>query len=411
VFPRIRLSPFCLVKEASRLLKLAKAMFLNSGSSPVKGQSEALAGPQYAASAEGNVCSFRMRDGLAPLIVLRSKGLTSWSAVSPFRAAANIVNLRDHVSRNFALKAQVVLVGIRRVDMRVHEIEAALVPAKREKLSPIRRVECGSGVGWPGGKWVGRSNPPWRTVKGGPLRGIRRVARADGARASGVGWNARVANAGFAIERWRAVELQVVFALQDVIEDTEAAAKAGLAATARTPGKTDARSKVGFVRKIGPTRRPSVSGKNQTERRRRKSCRLISGDDGIGSSLSVNLRRTVLIAKPQTQGQVGSYPPLVLRECVGCLAADVAGRIGALKHVVRGSHEEVGQAVASSHPARGISVIAEAAVAKIIVECILLIVGKSRAEFPVVVPAYPRERIRIHKRVADFEGRTVRVLP
>ena len=131
-----------------------------------------------------------------------------------------------------------------------------------------------------------------------------------------------------------------------------------------------------------------------------------SGDNGEGFSLGVELGRAVLIANPQGQGQIGSYPPLVLREPVGCLAANAVARVWSLKQVVRCSHQKVGEAVASAIPACCISEITEVAVGKEGIDSILLIGGKSCTEFPRVASFYPRERVRKRIGVAGFVGGT-----
>ena len=216
-----------------------------------------------------------------------------------FRAAAHIVDLCDQVWRKFVLQTQIVLIGIRRVEMRVHEEQSALEPSKRKKI-PSRRVERGGTVGWTGWKWVGSSNAPRLAVKG-QRRVIGRVAR----RSTRTRWilagrQTRIADARFAVERWRAVELQVVFALQHIVENADAATEAGLAAASRAEGKADARPKICLVRKVGTPGSSRVSGKDEAERGIRKSCRLISGNNGKTSTLRVKLGRAVLIAKPET---------------------------------------------------------------------------------------------------------------
>jgi len=177
-------------------------------------------------------------------------------------------------------------------------------------------------MGWP-------LQPPMANCKRRSLARYTPGCPGRRARASGVGWNARVANAGFAIERWRAVELQVVFALQDVIEDTKPPRRLVLPLL---PGLRQNRCAVQswFCPENWPHEAPQRLREKPDRAAQKEILSTDLGDDGIGSFPECQPRRTVLIAKPQTQGQVGSYPPLVLRECVGCLAADVAGRIGAL---------------------------------------------------------------------------------
>src|ERR1019366_8615789 len=132
-----------------------------------------------------------------------------------FRAATHVVDFHHQVSRNFVLEAQVVLVGIRRVKVWVHEVERALVSSKRNK-QPGRRIECGSGVGWLGRKGVAARRGgvgPWRAIDRRTGRGKRRFDwKVDAIRGSGRIRETRETGASFAVERWRAIELQVVFA-------------------------------------------------------------------------------------------------------------------------------------------------------------------------------------------------------
>src|SRR5208337_5168998 len=64
-----------------------------------------------------------------------------------------------------------------------------------------------------------------------------------------------------------AIELQIGFALQDVVEHAEAAADTGLARTARVPGKAQARPEVLRVGIISSARRARVAGEQQSHRR------------------------------------------------------------------------------------------------------------------------------------------------
>src|SRR5580698_4291320 len=117
--------------------------------------------------------------------------------------------------------------------MRIHEKDGA--PAERQKISGCR-IECGIGIGWSRWegivlKWSDRVGPR-RAVIGRAGRSERRAG------ASRRGLQAREVDEGFAVIRGGSVKLQVVLALEDIIEDADAAANAGLAGASGAPGKS-----------------------------------------------------------------------------------------------------------------------------------------------------------------------------
>src|SRR5271170_6039671 len=75
-------------------------------------------------------------------------------------------------------------------------------------------------------------------------------------------------------KRRRAVELQIIFAFQDVVENTHAATDAGLAASGWVPGKAESRREIFLVGEVSPGRSAGIARKNQSRRRIDKPFRL-----------------------------------------------------------------------------------------------------------------------------------------
>src|SRR5258705_4498973 len=93
--------------------------------------------------------------------------------------------------------------------------------------------------------------------------------------------------AGGSKERRLPIELQVVFAFQDVIEDTEAAANAGFGVAKWVPGKSNARSPVVFIRKVRTPWRSRIPWKQQSNRGIHETLRLGAGNNRERPSFQV----------------------------------------------------------------------------------------------------------------------------
>ena len=101
----------------------------------------------------------------------------------------------------------------------------------------------------------------WERV-GGRRRGIaERISEKRVSRSLSCGGWAEV-QSRIREKRRLAVELQVILALEDIIEDTKSAADTGLPVTVRIPGEPEAGRPVFRIRKVGAIGR-RVAGKNQ----------------------------------------------------------------------------------------------------------------------------------------------------
>src|ERR1035437_5506930 len=97
---------------------------------------------------------------------------------------------------------------------------------------------------------------------GRPRLGVKRSrARRILAGAIGGRCRAKILGHGLAIKRGSAVELQVVFAFQDVIEQADPSPDARLALARRVPRESESWRAIVFVGKIHPARSPRISGK------------------------------------------------------------------------------------------------------------------------------------------------------
>src|ERR1700733_569994 len=63
-----------------------------------------------------------------------------------------------------------------------------------------------------------------------------------------------------------AVELKVIFTLENIVENAETAADAGFAAAGRVPGESEAGREVFLVRKVGTLGDAGIAGKYQPQR-------------------------------------------------------------------------------------------------------------------------------------------------
>jgi hypothetical protein len=89
-------------------------------------------------------------------------------------------------------------------------------------------------------------------------------------------------------ERRLAVELEIVFSLENVVENAEAAANTQLSAW--RPRKTKARRPVVFVRKIRALRGIRITGEQDALWRIRKHRRLLTQRPGEGATLQIFFR-------------------------------------------------------------------------------------------------------------------------
>src|ERR1039458_7846100 len=85
-------------------------------------------------------------------------------------------------------------------------------------------------------------------------------------------------------ERRLAVELQIVFGFEDIVEHSESAADAGFGIAARVPRETHARRPVCPVRKIRSHGRACISGKYHSGRGAGKDRGLEAGNEREGAA-------------------------------------------------------------------------------------------------------------------------------
>src|ERR1700677_1302795 len=100
-------------------------------------------------------------------------------------------------------------------------------------------------------------------------------------------------------KRRRAVELEVVLGLQDVIKNSEASADTGLAGPPGVPGKSDSRRPVVLGRKIDSARGTGVSRVDEVLRCIGKYDGLVTRNNVESASLRVVLWRAVLVPDSQ----------------------------------------------------------------------------------------------------------------
>src|SRR5215813_1157952 len=248
------------------------------------------------------------------------------------RTAAHVAHFEHGVRRNLVLHAQIVLIGVRRPQVRIHhEYDSGRVK---------RQESCGAEV-----------NSRRRRLRG---KGIgRRVCR--GCERIGEKWKRRIRDAGgikeqagAAKERRLPVELQVVLAFQDVIENTEAAADAGFGIAKRIPGKSDARRPVILIRKVRALWRSRISRKHQSNRGVHETLRVRTRNNRERTSFQVELGRVVFIADTQVDGQALGGTPFILEKCISGFAANVGRCRGRLEKLIRRAEQEVRQRVAGS---------------------------------------------------------------
>src|SRR6201984_187285 len=127
-------------------------------------------------------------------------------------------------------------------------------------------------------------------------------------------------------EEWRlSVELQIILALQNVVEHSESTTKTGFAVSGDIPRKANARRPVLCVWEIYTSRRAGISWIHQSRRCIRKHLRLQSRYDREGTSLGIFLWAVVFVPYAQIQRKSFRQTPLILKKTVIRLAANVRG--------------------------------------------------------------------------------------
>ena len=188
--------------------------------------------------------------------------------------------------------------------MRLYEKDA---PCSKRKEISGRSAECRCGIRWLRRERIwndgrGRTSPGVTVERKacGCRGGLNRSARKTILCRRGRRLQTRIAYERLAVKRRRAIELQVVFALEHIVKDAKASANAGLGRVARTPRKTDAGGEIVLVGEICSSRRSRIPRKNQAQRGIGEPRGLVSRNNGEVSFLRVELRRAVLVANPQS---------------------------------------------------------------------------------------------------------------
>src|ERR1700733_549782 len=299
--------------------------------------------------------------------------------------AADVVGFQNCVSKEIVLQAQVVLIDVGRSQVWVDQKDgAATVDGKKLPETDI-------GCGRRGGKWVGYAQTDTVTVRVKITRILIRLIKiACGPalrRANAVEEETRLR-----IKRDLAVELQVIFALQDVIKKSEAAADAGLAASGGVPGKAEAGRKVLLIGEVHAGWRPGIAGEHHPQRRVGKSLRLQSWNHRKAAALSVGFGRVVFVTQTHREHKILAYMQLVLAKYISALAAYVGKGKRSLKIGRRGSEQKVGVGIPGSvGTTKGIEV--EFSIREIVEDQVLLVRGESGSELPVIFSLSPRNRI------------------
>ena len=171
-----------------------------------------------------------------------------------------------------ALQAQVVLIDVWSAQVRIIQIDSTGGIDRQER----REVDVrGRGFRWKGIRHAQTNAVAVRVVIACILEGMAHIGQGCGHGATGdtvdtrgrqVVWRSVEESRG--AHEWRlAVELKIVFAFQDVIENAYAAANAGLAGSGRVPSKSEARCEVFLVGEVRSAGGAGVAGKHQSQRR------------------------------------------------------------------------------------------------------------------------------------------------
>src|ERR1019366_6613215 len=139
---------------------------------------------------------------------------------------------------------------------------------------------------------------------------------------------------GVAKERRLAVELQIVFALQDVVKHAEAGTDRRLTAPRRVIREAETRGPIVLNREVRSSRGALVAREQEADRSVREPRRLLALLQGERPSLRVDLRRAVLIAHAEVHRQAFGDAPFILREKADIVRADVRRRLAELQVLV-----------------------------------------------------------------------------
>ena len=113
---------------------------------------------------------------------------------------------------------------------------------------------------------------------------------------------------------------------------------------------------------------------------------MIARNDREGSTLGIDFRSAVFVAQAEGESEILAGTPFILTETIASFAADIVARIGTFVEVVGDAQQEIGETVAAAdaavriRPDEGV-----AAVAKKVVQGIVLVGGESRSELPGVI--------------------------
>src|SRR6202162_897863 len=180
------------------------------------------------------------------------------------------------------LEAEVVLIRVGGMKMRIHYVNGvAIVERKKARCCKVevsrRRLRR---------KWINTAfcRQP----------GIGKVGNMAGTWPHGWLVIAAIGRC-LAIERRSAIKLQIVLALQLVVEDPKAPAHARFA-VARSPRKSNSRRKIILIRKINASRSAFIARENQPHRSVGKSGRLEPRNDRECPARGVEFGRVVFIA-------------------------------------------------------------------------------------------------------------------
>src|SRR5271156_5403242 len=213
--------------------------------------------------------------------------------------AAHIIGFENRVGEKIALQTQIVLVDVWGSKVRVIEINSP------GSIDGQERREINVGGRWLRRKSIGYTQTDTVSVCvviAGILERVAQIGQrrgygtAIGVRASRQEVRRSVVEPSRSYERRLAVELKIVLALQNVVENPAPSAQAGLAGSSRVPGKSETRRKiipVGEVRSFGGA---GVAGKDESGRRISKAVRLESRNHRKGAPLGVILGRVVFVA-------------------------------------------------------------------------------------------------------------------
>src|SRR5580658_9244958 len=287
------------------------------------------------------------------------------------RVVANVTNVENHAARQLLLDVEVVLIDIRRAEVRVNQVDAA---GGAERL---RRGKAGGRVG------RGR----WERVGSSGIVGAEGIGKITGGARLGPGQRIEI-EAGLGVERRGSVELKIVFALKNVIEDSDSTANRGLRVAEDVPCPAETRRPIVLVGEVRSFWRSRVARKDQAGRRIHKALALVAGYKAKGSSLGVVFRFGILIAESEIEGQPSRQVKVVLRIARNLVRPNVAECIGGLKIVIWQAKQKVRQIGSGSNAGRR-PIEKEASISIEIIPRVVLIRREVHAEFHIVLTLGP----------------------